>query len=74
MFPVFPLLHRHHHPAGTLTESLAGPYPFLVDADTVIVYLAFSSMFFNKSDRFDPSTFSLIAITFGTAESTVVWL
>ena len=46
----------------TLTGSLAGPYPLLVDADTVISYSESASKFVNKSNRFGLSTFSLIVL------------
>ena len=44
----------------TLTGSLAGPYPLLVDADTVIAYSESASKFVNKSNRFALSTSLLI--------------
>ena len=45
-----------------LTGSLTGPYPLLVDADTVIAYSESASKFVNKSNRFALSTFSLIVL------------
>ena len=49
----------------TLTGSLAGPYPLLVDADTVIAYSESASKFVNKSNRFALSTSLLILFASG---------
>ena len=49
----------------TLKGLVAGPYPLLVDADTVIVYSGSVSKFVNKSNRFGLSTFLLIVLAPG---------